>query len=244
MTGIIPAYAGNALSEPGLPVSARDHPRVCGERDCSFCVLEWDAGSSPRMRGTRPRSGAWCGPCGIIPAYAGNAPVRCSTPRAAGDHPRVCGERPETNTLHLGTTGSSPRMRGTRGFSVRGRRGVGDHPRVCGERRRLPCRVWRAGGSSPRMRGTHSSQHRPARQAGIIPAYAGNATGPCRSCRRPRDHPRVCGERSVLRSQVMVNSGSSPRMRGTRVCQIGTHLLTGIIPAYAGNARTSSVPRC
>ena len=76
---------------------------------------------------------------------------------------------------------------------------------------------------------------------GIIPAYAGNTfRGLTMNCVR-RDHPRVCGEHVVSDVLFAVDSGSSPRMRGTRAAICGAEVLNGIIPAYAGNTMIVAV---
>ena len=55
IVGIIPAYAGNTKPRGFLMSRYWDHPRVCGEHD-SFPSDDFiEAGSSPRMRGTRKR---------------------------------------------------------------------------------------------------------------------------------------------------------------------------------------------
>ena len=96
-------------------------------------------------------------------------------------------------------------------------------------------------GSSPRMRGTPHVHEVAARIRGIIPAYAGN-TGSAICCMRyGRDHPRVCGEHSILVFSRWNVLGSSPRMRGTPLDFPLDSLTLGIIPAYAGN--TTSCPR-
>ena len=93
--GIIPAYAGNTPMSWSMSSPCRDHPRVCGEHlFCSGCVLLFDrapgcgghevsaappsisTGSSPRMRGTQTIEPVHERVRGIIPAYAGNTPVR------------------------------------------------------------------------------------------------------------------------------------------------------------------------
>ena len=92
LRGIIPACAGNTEFRRMLMISARDHPRVCGEHSSPFQSRFSPAGSSPRVRGTLEYlpDGGW--KTGIIPACAGNtcpcSPIRVSS----GDHPRVCGE--------------------------------------------------------------------------------------------------------------------------------------------------------
>ena len=74
---IIPAYAGNTPAACWKSWQAWDHPRVCGEHINGHYLLQPGQGSSPRMRGTHQkrrairREGG-----GIIPAYAGNTPIR------------------------------------------------------------------------------------------------------------------------------------------------------------------------
>ena len=77
-------------------------------------------------------------------------------------------------------------------------------------------------------------------QVGIIPAYAGNTMIVSVPHVHRWDHPRVCGEHVSSNSQALSNTGSSPRMRGTRVIHRIVHKQCRIIPAYAGN--TSGYP--
>ena len=72
--GIIPAYAGNTCQSPCQNTSGRDHPRVCGEHALMASKMPVNAGSSPRMRGTRGANPRRTHRMGIIPAYAGNTP--------------------------------------------------------------------------------------------------------------------------------------------------------------------------
>ena len=193
------------------------------------------------MRGTLLRRGDGAAGHGIIPAYAGNTFFAAA-------------ERVETS-------GSSPRMRGTRfmmcfpwfsngiipAYAGNTRPGTvrcrcaGDHPRVCGEHVLLILLSPFVLGSSPRMRGTHQMQGEHLTTVGIIPAYAGNTLFPCGTVRSARDHPRVCGEHAVFDESAVDAEGSSPRMRGTLWPTPPTRAPTGIIPAYAGNTFRSIV---
>ena len=87
------------------------------------------------------------------------------------------------------------------------------------------------------MRGAHNNSEKKERVVGIIPAYAGS-TDLERMRKIPgQDHPRVCGEHCDVDSVSLDCEGSSPRMRGARLC---IHLIDGskrIIPAYAGSTR-------
>ena len=90
--GIIPAYAGNTSTGINHIIPIRDHPRVCGEHRQGPVRRRSEAGSSPRMRGTRYTQNVWQRPDGIIPAYAGNTLLPWQSWHGYGDHPRVCGE--------------------------------------------------------------------------------------------------------------------------------------------------------
>ena len=114
-----------------------------------------------------------------------------------------------------------------------------DHPRACGELTEAAVRRWFVVGSSPRMRGTPWYTAPGGRRVRIIPAHAGNSSASSLMLRMPTDHPRACGELFFRLMAESAESGSSPRMRGTHGGALfGKHILR-IIPAHAGNSRTS-----
>ena len=90
------------------------------------------------------------------------------------------------------------------------------------------------------MRGK-AAPSRPVRQSSrITPAYAGKS----RLCYVLgcfcKDHPRVCGEKKVMRGAKDKRMGSPPRMRG-KACLLATGLHDlGITPAYAGKSSVST----
>ena len=53
---------------------------------------------------------------GIIPALAGNTGGETVDAHSEWDHPRACGEHALRDTSLASGMGSSPRLRGTRGF--------------------------------------------------------------------------------------------------------------------------------
>ena len=97
--------------------------------------------------------------------------------------------------------------------------------------RRLPLR------SPPRMRGKVIVRSRNAVQIGITPAYAGKSARILKRRTEKRDHPRVCGEKSLVMRWMSRSMGSPPRMRGKETS--GTRLLQRfrITPSYAGKSR-------
>ena len=59
-----------------------------------------------------------------------------------------------------------------------------------------------------------------------------------------RDHPRTCGEHSLMASSTALRSGSSPHMRGARERVEVPLGIGGIIPAHAGSTTaTRGAPR-
>ena len=157
-------------------------------------------------------------------------------------------------------SGSSPRLRGTPKLAPQRRRSrriipalagntltgklyctrCGDHPRACGEHRRSSSPLMSSLGSSPRLRGTRHAGHLRVVAAGIIPALAGNTSWRSSTRPSPRDHPRACGEHSYAWRASSSSLGSSPRLRGTRGRRLVHRDAEGIIPALAGNTRSTA----
>ena len=174
------------------------------------------------MRGKEAPALPDLGQLGITPAHAGksHAPHWGQEPRR--DHPRACGEKHAPLDFLSRTTGSPPRMRGkerqaapvaqTQGItpayagkrfcSCGGRLFRKDHPRVCGEKHALACRAYISQGSPPRMRGKVVTVFCSTYTAGITPAYAGKRHLQVRQRIQPRDHPRVCGEKTWTKSRI------------------------------------------
>ena len=109
-----------------------------------------------------------------------------------------------------------------------------DHPRVCGEKSSLSSASLHGPGSPPRMRGKAEYYSAALAQNRITPAYAGKRPGTATIRPHTRDHPRVCGEKTMRFIIASTVSGSPPRMRG-KVQRFQRHdQRRGITPAYAG----------
>ena len=136
-------------------------------------------------------------------------------------------------------TGITPAYAGKSSAAAAARICAMDHPRACGEKRGFHLNTLASTGSPPRVRGKGSGKLHCSATMGITPAYAGKRTRPRRWVRPPRDHPRVCGEKSRWSREPGGCGGSPPRVRG-KVCglaALGT--APGITPAYAGKSGTA-----
>ncbi len=88
----IPARAGNTKVRVLVFSMASVHPRACGEHRRAAPLRSTEAGSSPRVRGTRSRTRAALTAARFIPARAGNTCSRARWRPTPTVHPRACGE--------------------------------------------------------------------------------------------------------------------------------------------------------
>ncbi len=123
---ITPAYAGKSLRLLGFPRSSQDHPRICGEKLMNISTPTALQGSPPRMRGKAGIAAGTCRAVRITPAYAGKSLHGKGRGGAAGDHPRICGEKKIERMVLMMAMGSPPHMRG-KGYT---RRAYRECPRI------------------------------------------------------------------------------------------------------------------
>ena len=109
---IIPAHAGQTCGGRRGPACSADHPRACGANIGVDVSDAFGCGSSPRMRGKRWSRRPRCHSPRIIPAHAGQTPVRPPAAIRPSDHPRACGANSAVDRADQMNNGSSPRMRG------------------------------------------------------------------------------------------------------------------------------------
>ena len=255
-SGIIPACAGSTHCPPTHLVSARDHPRMCGEHLRVPSIGLTGEGSSPHVRGAPVLVICACVLGGIIPAcagstrlcgfprrrWAGSSPhVRGARSQAAGspskrwDHPRMCGEHGETNGYTTFGVGSSPHVRGALFRARGGYFSRWDHPRMCGEHCEVVAPFVARVGSSPHVRGAHVRPCHIPPLGGIIPACAGSTPVSLACGSAGRDHPRMCGEHWKAPPMLTASVGSSPHVRGAPPVFRPPVSTFGIIPACAGS---------
>ena len=117
------------------------------------------------------------------------------------------------------------------------------HPRMRGERLPIPIAICIYYGSSPHARGTPRAPVAYMAKYRFIPACAGNACFSRLAALNVTVHPRMRGERVVLRDGLSLLDGSSPHARGTREPVPGGDHPNRFIPACAGNATSSAASR-
>ena len=110
--------------------------------------------------------------------------------------------------------GITPAYAGKRTKSSRCPPRMWDHPRVCGEKNLCILRRVEIPGSPPRMRGKAPTKTGCSCPGGITPAYAGKRREDCDMGMYDRDHPRVCGEKSVCRAKFCADGGITPAYAG------------------------------
>ena len=210
---IIPAHAGQTVSNSSRTSARSDHPRACGANPALSVMTAAPAGSSPRMRGKLGFGFDSFRQRRIIPAHAGQT-SRTPTPTpTVSDHPRACGANAAAGRIRTLRRGSSPRMRGKQGGRRKLEREIriipahagqtapardatsrsSDHPRACGANSSGAFSMIRLIGSSPRMRGKRVGSVPVGILARIIPAHAGQTQSHQRNGKEDADHPRACG---------------------------------------------------
>ena len=212
--------------------------------------------SPPRVRGKGLCKDFHLCDVGITPACAGKSEKQVPFLPPYQDHPRVCGEKSQPAVRRSCAKGSPPRVRG-KGHSEPGGAGGGgitpayagksmgaliadaaerDHPRMCGEKTSASSLFNTAAGSPPRVRGKELRVETCFSHDGITPAYAGKRVSRSRAKTGEWDHPRVCGEKTVIHKNDRIAQGSPPRVRG-KVLGTGKGCDgVGITPAYAGKS--------
>ena len=233
-SGLIPAGAGQTPWLFFVAVAARAHPRRCGADADGWEGYDW--------RG-------W-----LIPAGAGQTVAVNGADRVAGAHPRRCGADAHSALNDQEPPGSSPQVRGRRGDWVISERRTGlipagagqtrngaqstsrfwAHPRRCGADQCAQKQILDGMGSSPQVRGRRRTTSHPATGNGLIPAGAGQTTGPYPTTRSSRAHPRRCGADQQRFIQANPRRGSSPQVRGRRLLHLPKTRRQGLIPAGAG----------
>ena len=86
------------------------------------------------------------------------------------------------------------------------------------------------------MRGKGVDAYRFYKNRRITPAYAGKSDNKVGEIAEWEDHPRLCGEKSILVMRAESPLGSPPPMRGKGFSAFEFYVDFGITPAYAGKS--------
>ena len=105
---------------------------------------------------------------------------------------------------------------------------------MCGEKFGNAKKILFSEGSPPRVRGEGVGHLHYWTKYGITPACAGRSRFIQLNGRFCKDHPRVCGEKSILSPLPGRVRGSPPRVRGEAHAVRLEDLLHRITPACAG----------
>ena len=152
--GITPAWAGKSCFGEVCVDGLEDHPRVGGEKMRASPRRTYLLGSPPRGRGKVTGYFGVVIRTRITPAWAGKSMEQGGVIKYTKDHPRVGGEKKDSERQPSGAVGSPPRGRGkvTRLYALADMEGItpawagkrrpgvcvgawrGDHPRVGGEK--------------------------------------------------------------------------------------------------------------
>ena len=258
--GSPPPMRGKVLWSGCTPYASKDHPRLCGEKYGYYTIEVSSLGSPPPMRGKAALPACLHFFTRITPAYAGKREKRFSLPANIRDHPRLCGEKRQLESLLSSDRGSPPPMRGKAENACVTDEGnritpayagksvivafvffkSWDHPRLCGEKFIRITPIKDTPGSPPPMRGKECYTNGSCAVHRITPAYAGKSFRTAKRSQEHRDHPRLCGEKCSDSEFFYQNLGSPPPMRGKDSQRAFHGIMTRITPAYAGKSRTTA----
>ena len=191
---------------------------------------------------------------GSIPARAGEPPPVCSAVWCNRVYPRTCGGTLATPPAESVEKGLSPHVRGNHGDvwassvdhgSIPARAGepisrdrVQDqrrvYPRTCGGTDSRAHAQLVHTGLSPHVRGNRAERLGGLCREGSIPARAGEPATSIRGRSVTRVYPRTCGGTSSCPVRDLHARGLSPHVRGNLGAGSAEPVLTGSIPARAG----------
>ena len=175
--GITPAGAGKTPRGAAMRLTAKDHPRRCGENDSRSTCPTASMGSPPQVRGKLYKAAEILGVERITPAGAGKTIAQSVYSGGVEDHPRRCGENPDGGRGQRQISGSPPQVRGKphRAYEQAAQLGITpagagktcrspcarccrwDHPRRCGENTVCTLHAMCSAGSPPQVRGKHEA---------------------------------------------------------------------------------------
>ena len=109
-----PTHVGNTDTNFTTSSKFPVHPHACGEHEAYDDRKSFVGGSPPRMWGTPPHTIVHFGMRRFTPTHVGNTALAARASARSSVHPHACGEHLSRVPLKAASTGSPPRMWGTR----------------------------------------------------------------------------------------------------------------------------------
>ena len=228
-----------------------------GEAACGYVYRLHRNGLSPRVRGSLAGVDRTATVFGSIPACTGKPQPASSHACEGSVYPRVYGEALTLSLTVNRLGGLSPRVRGSHGYSRRGRcwqrsipactgKPLNDiapadtlrvYPRVYGEAAVPQRKAALAKGLSPRVRGSRFAADCACPPERSIPACTGKPPRRVQSGSGTAVYPRVYGEAAAPRPIRLWYRGLSPRVRGSLRDELKRSSNLRSIPACTGKPR-------
>ena len=252
--GSIPACAGEPAAMRPEVMITRVYPRMCGGAPYSAAGGLLVEGLSPHVRGSRRRICSDEHIYGSIPACAGEPRTGLPCQPLPWVYPRMCGGAEIHDEKKLMIEGLSPHVRGSHELALVMNLPSGSipacagepvagctspsptrvYPRMCGGADASDIATMAALGLSPHVRGSPAGDVHDPLPAGSIPACAGEPPGRPLQGRRFGVYPRMCGGAEFVTHHIDCVRGLSPHVRGSLVSLLLSLVLSGSIPACAG----------
>ncbi len=213
------------------------HPHACGEVVKNDINIAPMLGSSPRVWGSPVILTVQKTTARFIPTRVGKSSPPFLQQHSASVHPHACGEVPLPEMKKASKDGSSPRVWGSRvdtpdipkdmrfiptrvgkSEAALGTTAIGAvHPHACGEVTGTTDAERIFIGSSPRVWGSPNKNAFRKLGERFIPTRVGKSWASFDAHGRPTVHPHACGEVKIGNDLFFFDSGSSPRVWGSRV---------------------------
>ena len=169
---------------------------MCGEKRQDRLDYYVPQGSPPHVRGKAKGDELGLSQTRITPACAGKRAAHSFQAVPPWDHPRMCGEKRNLSMLHFRRKGSPPHVRGKVQPVQLVHDALGITPAYAGKRGIRLAVDSKTIGSPPHVRGKECVNSARKLPVGITPACAGKRAILFRLLSLPRDHPRMCGEKT------------------------------------------------
>ena len=109
-----------------------------------------------------------------------------------------------------------------------------DHPHACGDKFQREFPDVKSAGSSPRVWGQGYTKNLNVNNGGIIPTRVGTSKSETYFADLIKDHPHACGDKNIIKMNITLTKGSSPRVWGQEELPGAKPPNSRIIPTRVG----------